>query len=28
LILAGVDTMHLGNAAQNLMNELKLSPND
>ena len=28
LILAGVDTLHLGNAAQNLMNELKPSPND
>ena len=28
LILAGVDTLHLGNAAQDLLNELKPSPND
>ena len=28
LILAGVDTLHLGNAAQDLLNELKPSPNN
>ena len=28
LILAGVDTLHLGNAAKDLMNELKPSPNN
>jgi 2-keto-3-deoxy-L-rhamnonate aldolase RhmA len=28
LILAGVDTLHLGNAARDLLNELKPSPNN